>query len=128
MPRRTHYARRDNNEVDVINELKRHGYIVNRIRSSEPGKQGRGLPDLIVSWEYKSQKDPWRTIARGTFLLEIKRDDVRPSQQKLAPEQNSFFKWWPGHTYKATTPSEAVEIANKHKEEVLSYGRINVES
>jgi len=73
------YAKRiDSNQNSIVKALRDHGATVRVV------SQGDGLPDLLVG--YKGE----------TALLECKDGDKFPSQRKLTPAEQKFFKEWTG--------------------------------
>jgi len=85
-----HYgAKRDDNEVEIVNALRAIGASVAHLSS-------KGIPDLLVSFKNK------------LYLMEVKKH-----KGKLTPDQIKFHDNWKGDIYIVRTAEEAIEILNK---------------
>ena len=85
-----HYgAKRDENEVEIVNALRAIGASVAHLSS-------KGIPDLLVSFKNK------------LFLMEVKKKNG-----KLTPEQVKFHENWKGEIHIVRTVDEAIVILNK---------------
>jgi hypothetical protein len=84
-----HYgAKRDDNEVEIVNALRAIGASVAHLSS-------KGIPDLLVCFKNK------------LFLMEVKKPKA-----KLTPDQIKFHESWKGEIYIVRTVQEAIEILN----------------
>lgn len=82
--------RRDHNQQAIINALRSVGAKV------KDTSQIGSFVDLVVSF-------------RGAvFLLEVKRNDVSPSQKKLTPAEQRFHDEWGDVARIVETPEEAL--------------------
>ena len=90
MKYRGHNARRDSNEREIIEALKKIGCEVTT-PMGEPG-----MPDLLVS------------LGRKLVMLEIKTD-----KGKVNSYQEDFHKRFKGHCFVVRTAEEALEIMTK---------------
>ena len=80
--------RTDKNQKDIVNALRKVGYVVQHLHSV-----GAGCPDILVG-------------AGGlNILIEIKEGDG-----KLTPDQVTWHAVWKGQVSIARTPDEALEI------------------
>jgi len=85
-----HYgAKRDENEVEIVNALRAVGASVAHLSS-------KGIPDLLVCFKNK------------LYLMEVKK-----LKGKLTPEQIKFHDNWNGDIHIVRTTQEAIEILNK---------------
>jgi Holliday junction resolvase len=85
-----HYgAKRDENELEIVNALRAAGASVAHLSS-------KGIPDLLVCFRNK------------LYLMEVKKE-----KGKLTPEQVKFHENWKGEIYIVRTIDEAIEILNK---------------
>jgi Holliday junction resolvase len=85
-----HYgAKRDDNEVEIVNALRAIGASVAHLSS-------KGIPDLLVSFKNK------------LYLIEVKKP-----KGKLTPDQIKFHENWKGEIHIVRTVQEAIEILNK---------------
>jgi Holliday junction resolvase len=85
-----HYgAKRDENEVEIVNALRTIGASVAHLSS-------KGIPDLLVSFKNK------------LYLMEVKKP-----KGKLTPEQIKFHENWKGEIHIVRTVDEAIKILNK---------------
>lgn len=76
MKRRAHAKRRDLNEPAIVKALRRAGCVVYLLD---------GPVDLLVG-----------TPLGKTWLLEVKRGELKPSDRELTPAEAVFFREWPG--------------------------------
>jgi Holliday junction resolvase len=84
-----HYgAKRDDNEVEIVNALRAIGASVAHLSS-------KGIPDLLVCFRNK------------LYLMEVKKP-----KGKLTPDQIKFHENWNGDIYIVRTAQEAIEILN----------------
>jgi Holliday junction resolvase len=86
---RQYGAKRDENELEIVNALRSAGASVAHLSS-------KGIPDLLVSFRNK------------LFLMEVKM-----LGKKLTPEQVKFHENWKGEIHIVRTVDEAIEILNK---------------
>lgn len=86
---RNYGAKRDENEVEIVNALRAIGASVAHLSS-------KGIPDLLVCFKNK------------LYLMEVKRD-----KGKLTPEQIKFHESWKGDIHIVRTAQEAIEILKK---------------
>ena len=86
---RNYGAKRDHNELEIVNALRAIGASVAHLSS-------KGIPDLLVSFRNK------------LYLMEVKKP-----KGKLTPDQIKFHKSWKGEIYIVRTVQEAIEILNK---------------
>jgi Holliday junction resolvase len=85
-----HYgAKRDENEIEIVNALRAVGASVTHLSS-------KGIPDLLVSFRNK------------LYLMEVKKPKA-----KLTPDQIKFHENWNGDIHIVRTVQEAIEILNK---------------
>jgi hypothetical protein len=85
-----HYgAKRDDNEVEIVNALRAIGASVAHLSS-------KGIPDLLVSFKNK------------LYLMEVKKP-----KGKLTPDQIKFHENWKGEIHIVRTVQDAIEILNK---------------
>jgi len=85
-----HYgAKRDDNEVEIVNALRAIGASVAHLSS-------KGIPDLLVCFRNK------------LYLMEVKKP-----KGKLTPDQIKFYDNWKGEIHIVRTAQEAIEILNK---------------
>jgi Holliday junction resolvase len=85
-----HYgARRDDNEVEIVNALRAIGASVAHLSS-------KGIPDLLVCFKNK------------LYLMEVKK-----AKGKLTLDQIKFHDNWKGDIHIVRTLQEAIEILNK---------------
>lgn len=87
------YGKPDGNQAAIVGALRRAGFAV-RILSVV----GDGFPDLIVAW------------AGGQILLEVKRPG-----ETLRPNQEAFFRSWPGPKAVVHSEIEALETVLSEK-------------
>jgi len=85
---RQYGAKRDENELEIVNALRAAGASVAHLSS-------KGIPDLLVSFRNK------------LFLMEVKMIG-----KKLTPEQVKFHQNWKGEIHIVRTVNEAIEILN----------------
>lgn len=87
--------RTDKNQKDIVNALRKVGYVVQHLHSV-----GVGCPDILVG-------------AGGVnILIEIKDGDG-----KLTPDQVTWHAVWKGQVAIARTPDEALEIVKNAVEQ-----------
>jgi len=85
-----HYgAKRDDNEVEIVNALRAIGASVAHLSS-------KGIPDLLVSFKNK------------LYLMEVKKP-----KGKLTIDQIKFHESWKGDIHIVRSAQEAIEILNK---------------
>jgi hypothetical protein len=85
-------ARRDDNEKQIIDALRRCGAYVKAINDD-------GTFDLLVAYN------------KRTFLLEIKDGDKAPSARKLTDAEQKFHDEWPNdNLYIVTSVDEALAL------------------
>jgi hypothetical protein len=87
------FGRVDGNQTAIANGLRQIGCVVVSLAS-----QGGGVPDLLVGFRGKN------------FLLEVKDDKQKPSDQKLTPAQKDFFKTWKGQCAVVKNLMEAAHV------------------
>lgn len=73
-------AKIDANQNEVIKQLRRIPNVSIAITS----QLGKGFPDFIVGYQGKN------------YLIELKDGNKQPSQRKLTPDEEQFFKGWNG--------------------------------
>lgn len=85
-----HYgAKRDENELEIVNALRAIGASVAHLSS-------KGIPDLLVCFRNK------------LYLMEVKKP-----KGKLTLDQIKFHENWKGEIHIVRTAHEAIEILNK---------------
>lgn len=72
--------RSDLNQAEIVKALRGYGCSV-----WDTSNVGNGFPDLAIG------------IRKKVYLLEVKQDNVPPSQRKLTPDEANFFATWNGH-------------------------------
>ena len=89
-------ARVDANQTQVVEALRACGAYVRIVT------QGDGLPDLLVAY-------------RGyTILMEVKDGRKPPSERKLTPAEEKFFKEWTGGMLaKVESVEDALDILKR---------------
>lgn len=95
---RTRAARRDENEADIIDALKKFGCTVCQL--SQPG-----VPDLLVGL----------VCANGVpinLLLEIKDGAKAPSDRKLTDKEKLWHEAWKGQVEVVESVIEAIDAIN----------------
>jgi Holliday junction resolvase len=86
-------ARRDENEFEIVNALRKCGATVRIVT------QGDGIPDLLVGYN------------GYTILMEVKDGDKPPSARKLTEAEAKFFDEWSGGMLaKVESVEEALDI------------------
>jgi Holliday junction resolvase len=90
MSRTRYRSRVDQNQKDIMRELRRLGATV-----IDASGVGRGFPDLVVGYQGR------------TFLLEVKNPERKGVLNLL---QEKFFEDFRGEAYVAGTVDEAIEI------------------
>lgn len=86
-------ARRDANEIAIVNALRACGAVVRYVT------QGDGIPDLLVGYN------------GYTILVEVKDGSKPPSARKLSPAEEKFFMEWEGGMLaKVESVQEALDI------------------
>jgi Holliday junction resolvase len=88
--------RRDDNEREIIEGLKRIGCTVQPL-----GADKNGLPDLLVG------------LAGRNYLIEVKDGKKPPSATKLTPKQVEWHREWGGQVSIAKNVDEALEIVTR---------------
>lgn len=93
MSKGSKYGRVDDNQKQVVQNLRKCGYSVAILSNV-----GKGVPDILVG-------------AKGrNYLFELKDGDKVPSQRKLTPDEIKFFDQWKGQVEVAHTAEEIIEI------------------
>lgn len=85
-----HGAKRDSNEAEIVEFLRKHGCTVDRI-------SGTGVPDLLVGYHGKN------------ILMEVKMPG-----KKLTPAQEKWHSEWRGQKAVVENVADAIEIFNHY--------------
>jgi hypothetical protein len=96
MNRRGHTGRTDANHTETVRALLEVGCTVQSLASV-----GLGAPDLLVG------------LAGVNILIEVKNEDVKPSERGLNADQKKWHSFWKGQVAVAESPQQAVEIVRR---------------
>lgn len=80
-------ARIDSNQNEIVSHLREHGASVQIV-----SMVGKGCPDIFVG--YTNAFGLQRTVA-----MEIKDGTKPPSQQRLTPDEETWFERWKGECF-----------------------------
>jgi hypothetical protein len=93
-----HSAKRDSNEAEIVEFLRKHGCTVDRI-------SGTGVPDLLVGY-------------RGIKILM----EVKMTGKKLRPAQEEWHSYWRGQRTVVETVFDAALVLMDSYSERLRAG------
>lgn len=86
------FAKVDTNQKEIVDALRKAGATVQSLATV-----GKGCPDIVVGYRGKN------------MLMEIKRNDVPPSQQKLTADELAWHEAWRGMVAIVKSPEEALQ-------------------
>ena len=90
-------GRIDANQNEIVKALRDYGASVSILSSV-----GKGFPDICVGYEGMN------------YLFEIKDGNKPPSQRKLTPDEQKFFKDWNGSCDVVCSVKDCIEILKNH--------------
>ena len=86
------FAKIDDNQRKIVAALREIGASVQSLASI-----GKGCPDIIVGFRGKN------------ILMEIKRDDLPPSKQRLTADETAWHDAWRGSVTIVKNADEAIQ-------------------
>lgn len=87
------YGRVDNNQKQVVQDLRKLGYSVLILSNI-----GKGCPDLLIGKNGINK------------LVELKDEKKTPSKRKLTPDEAHFFQTWRGQVHCCKNVDEIIEL------------------
>lgn len=85
--------RSDGNQSELVRQMRKIGLSVQILSGV-----GDNCPDLLVGTKGKN------------YLFEVKDPAKPPSQRKLRPGQETFFRTWQGQVHKVETIEDVIKI------------------
>jgi len=86
------FAKIDDNQRVIVEALRNAGASVQSLATV-----GKGCPDIVVGFRGKN------------VLMEIKKDGVSPSRQRLTPDEQAWHEAWKGSVVIVKTADEALK-------------------